>query len=96
MLKRLLLYVWVITIPLFFALNAWQSVRYYRLSEEVSRLERAQRDQLEQNKRLIAGIAVLSNTERISKIARDELQLQKKSPKEIMQIHIGKRTNQDG
>jgi len=96
MLKRLLLYVWVITIPLFFALNAWQSARYYQLSEEVRRLEKVQKDQLEQNKRLIAGIAVLSSTERIDKIARDELKLQKKHPSEIMQIHIGKRTNQDG
>lgn len=96
MLKRLLLYIWVLTIPLFFALNAWQSARYYELSEQVRSLERAQRDQLEQNKRLIAGLAVLSSAERINKIARDELLLQKKNPSEIMQIHIGKRINQDG
>lgn len=96
MLKRVLLYIWVITIPLFFALNAWQSARYFQLSEEVERLEKVQRDQIEQNKRLVAGIAVLSSAERIEKIAKDELLLKKKGPQEIMQIHIGKRTNQDG
>ena len=96
MLKRVLLYIWVITIPLFFALNAWQSARYFQLSEEVERLEKVQGDQIEQNKRLVAGIAVLSSAERIEKIAKDELLLKKKGPQEIMQIHIGKRTNQDG
>lgn len=96
MLKRVLLYIWVITIPLFFALNAWQSARYFQLAEEVERLEKVQGDQIEQNKRLVAGIAVLSSAERIEKIAKDELLLKKKGPQEIMQIHIGKRTNQDG
>ncbi|WP_304223858.1 septum formation initiator family protein [Gracilinema caldarium] len=96
MLKRLLLYFWVISIPLFLGLNAWQAARYYQLAEEVRRLEKVQQDQIEQNKRIVAGIAVLSGSERIAKIARDELLLQKKDPSEIMQIHIGKRTNQDG
>lgn len=96
MVKRLLLYFWAISIPLFFGLNAWQAARYYRLAEEVRRLEKVQQDKIEQNKRLVAGIAVLSSSERIAKIARDELLLQKKDPSEIMQIHIGKRMNQDG
>ncbi|MFQ3547160.1 MAG: cell division protein FtsL [Termitinemataceae bacterium] len=95
MLKRVLLYVWVLTIPLFFALNAWQASRCYRVTEEIRRLEKIQEDRIEENKRLIAGIAVLSSTDRIERIAKDVLKLQRKKPEEIIQIHIA-RINTDG
>lgn len=94
--RRLGLYAFAISIPLLLALNAWQANRHAILAAEVRRLESQQRDWLESNKRLIAGIAVLSSSERIERIARDELGLRKKRPEEILQIRVVGGRNNDG
>jgi cell division protein FtsL len=82
------LYFVVLTIPLFLGLNAWQSNRYISLRREVKRLEEAQGEWVESNKRLIAGIAVLSSPERIEYIARTDLGLRKIQPEAVLQIKI--------
>jgi cell division protein FtsL len=90
MLKRyLFLYVAVITIPLFLGLTVWQSERYYRLKRELERLEQMQADWVQANKRLITGNAVLSSPQRIEHIAKNDLNLQKIRPENVLQIKIG-------
>lgn len=69
-------------------LNVWQSFRYNRVVEEVAALEEEQKRLLEQNKRLIAGTAVLSSPGRIDEIAREELGLEKRDPKDIIRIQL--------
>jgi cell division protein FtsL len=86
--RRLFLYLIVLTIPLFLGVNAWQSSRYAGLEREVSRLEDAQAEWIESNKRLIAGIAVLSSSERIEFIARNELELDRIQPEDVLMIRI--------
>jgi cell division protein FtsL len=86
--RRLLLYGIVFTIPLFLGLVTWQSARYAELEGELRRLEAAQEEWVESNKRLIAGIALLSSPERIEHIAKNDLGLTKKSPEEVLQIRI--------
>jgi cell division protein FtsL len=88
MMRRVFFYVMVLTIPLFLGLVAWQSSRYTSLEREIGRLEEAQAEWLESNKRLIAGIAVLSSSERIAFIARKELGLDKVPPEDVLQIRI--------
>ena len=89
MVKRLaLLYFFVLTIPLFLGLAAWQSVRYTELERNVRDLEAAQEEWIENNKRLIAGIAVLSSTSRIGQVAEKDLGLSKLSPENVLQIRI--------
>jgi cell division protein FtsL len=88
MMRRVFFYVMVLTIPLFLGLVAWQASRYVSLEREISRLEDAQAEWLESNKRLIAGIAVLSSSERIEFIARRELGLDKIPPEDVLQIRI--------
>jgi cell division protein FtsL len=83
-----LLYVIAVTIPLFLGLNAWQSSRYAALEQEIGRLEDAQAEWIESNKRLIAGIAVLSSSERIEFIAKNELELYRIAPEDVLQIRI--------
>jgi cell division protein FtsL len=78
----------VVTIPLFLGLNAWQSSRYTSLEREIGRLEDAQTEWIESNKRLIAGIAVLSSSERIEFIAQHELKLERIAPEDVLQIRI--------
>jgi cell division protein FtsL len=89
---RTLLYILTLTIPLFLGGLAWQAIRYNRMEQEIVRLEAAQEEWVDSNKRLIAGIAVLSSAERIERIAQEELGLVKKQPEEILQIRIERGT----
>ncbi|MDR1177454.1 MAG: septum formation initiator family protein [Spirochaetaceae bacterium] len=93
--KRFSLYVFALTIPLMLGVAAWQSLRYTALEKEITRLEEAQREWIDSNKRLIAGIAVLSSAERIEHIAKEELGLVKKEPEEVLQIRIAGRERGD-
>jgi hypothetical protein len=86
----------IFTIPLVLGLNAWQSFRYRELEREVGRLEGVQEEWVESNKRLIAGIAVLSSSERIEYIAIHDLGLIKKRPEDVLQIRIEERRRIDG
>ncbi|MDR0601420.1 MAG: cell division protein FtsL [Treponema sp.] len=86
--RTLLLYFTVLTIPVLFGLNAWQSVRYTALERETKRFEEAQEQWIESNKRLIAGIAVLSSSGRIENIALHDLELEKIAPEAVLQIRI--------
>jgi cell division protein FtsL len=86
--RYLLLYFIVLTVPLFLGITAWQSVRYAELDRDVRRLEAAQEDWVESNKRLIAGIAVLSSSERIENIALRDLGLSKIRPEDVLQVRI--------
>ncbi|MDR0583358.1 MAG: septum formation initiator family protein [Treponema sp.] len=86
--RYLLLYLAALTIPLFLAFNIRQSNRYIALKQEIRRLEEVQADWVESNKRLIAGIALLSSPERIEHIAQNELGLNKIKPEDVLQIKI--------
>ena len=82
------LYITALTIPVLLGLTVWQSNRYRDLQKEVNRLEETQADQVEGNKRLIAGIAALSSPERIEYIAVNELGLHKIEPEKVLQIRV--------
>ena len=84
----LLLYFAAFTIPLFLALITWQSNRYCSLKSEMTRLEETQAEWVESNKRLIAGVAVLSSPQRIGKIARTELDMRKIKPENVLMVNI--------
>jgi cell division protein FtsL len=86
--RQVLLYLTVISIPLFLGLVVWQSTRYTDLEREIARLETAQEEWVESNKRLIAGIAILSSSERIENIARNDPDLVRVKPEDILQIRI--------
>jgi cell division protein FtsL len=88
MIRHVLFYVFFLSIPVFLGLSAWQTSRYGDLERELNRLERTQEEWVENNKRLIAGIALLSSPDRIEHIARNELGLQRKQPEEVLQISI--------
>ena len=87
--KKIFFYFMVLSIPLLLGLAARQSARYGDLERELGRLEKSQQEWIENNKRLIAGISLLSSPDRIEHIARDELGMEKKRPEEVLLIHIG-------
>jgi cell division protein FtsL len=86
--NKLTFYLMAFSIPLLLGLAAWQSARYGDLEREIRQLEKSQKEWIENNKRLIAGITVLSSPERIEHIARDELGMEKKQPEEVLQVFI--------
>jgi len=86
--KYLLIYFFCITIPLFLGLLVWQANRYQNLTSELMRLEQAQAEWVESNKRLIAGISEYSSPERIEDIALNQLDLLKIRPEYFLQVRI--------
>ncbi|MDR1031171.1 MAG: septum formation initiator family protein [Treponema sp.] len=94
--QLVILYIIALTIPLLLGLSAWQSSRYAALERQVEQLEADQEAWIENNKNLIAGIAVLSSPERIEKIARNELGLSKIHPENVLQIRIERSKGLDG
>jgi cell division protein FtsL len=94
--RRILLYILTLTIPLCLGLATWQSVKYAELTWEIEKLESVQEEWVENNKRLIAGIAVLSSSERIENIAKKDLKLVKKQPEDVLQIKIRGGPGDDG
>jgi cell division protein FtsL len=89
MMKRYaLIYMLALTIPAMLGLVAWQANRYVDLERRTAALEREQEKWVESNNRLIAVIAMLSSSERIEHIARDQLGLIKVSPEDVLQIKI--------
>jgi hypothetical protein len=86
--RTVLLYFLMATIPLFLGAAAWQSCRYAEMEKETVRLENIQEDWVSNNRRLIAGIALLSSPERIEMLARTGMGLTKKRPEEVLQIRI--------
>ena len=76
------------SLSLFF-LNTWQGNRYQKLEREVQRLELEQKNWLEQNKKVIAALAVLSSPERIKTLAEDSLGLKPLQAEDLIEIELG-------
>ena len=87
--KRFAIMLFVVFLLSFFFLNTWQGYRYERLKDQVALLEREQKDWLERNKRLIAGLAVLSSPARVAELAESELGLRKIGPGERTRLIFG-------
>jgi cell division protein FtsL len=86
--KHFFLYLMVFTIPLFLSLLVWQSNRYQNLNKELVRMEQWQEEWVESNKKLVAGIAEYSSPDRIERIAKNQLGLQKVRPENLLQVNI--------
>ena len=86
--KVMLLYFFILSIPLFLGIVAWQSVQYRELDRNVRRLEASQEDWIESNKKLIAGIALLSSSGRIEQVAVNDLGLSKINPEYVLMVRI--------
>jgi cell division protein FtsL len=96
MAKKIVLYVVVLSIPLFLLGAVWQSERHAALWSEVDRLAESQEKVMEENRRLIAEITVLSSSARIENIAKTSLGLEKKLPEEVIEVTIQSGQNTGG
>ena len=86
--RYMLIYFFMLWIPVFLGFAAWQSVRYSELEKNVRHLEAVQEDWVENNRRLIAGIAILTSSARIEQIAVHDLGFSKVRPENVLQVRI--------
>ncbi len=86
--KRLLVIFCAVLVPLLFALNAIQADRYMKAQDEIKALEQKQVELVEENKRLITDISLLSSGERIGKIAEEDLGMRKAESEEIVRVEM--------
>ena len=75
-------------VPILFALNAMQADRYMKAQDEIKQLEQKQVELVEENKRLITDISLLSSGERVGKIAEEELGMRKAESEEIVRVEM--------
>ena len=92
--KRLLLLLVAISVPVLFFVSVYQVYRYNQLHREVREIQLEQKELYEKNKRMIANIAILSSPERIEKLAKEELGLERVPEHRMLQIRLPKRENQ--
>ena len=84
----LLLCLVVLSIPAMLCLYAVQAKKYTTLTQEVRDLEKKQEKLIEENKKLVSDIAVLSSADRIEKIAVEELGMHKAETEDIVRVEM--------
>jgi len=82
----------VILVPVLLFANVAQAFRYGRLERRIEDLESEQRALIEENKRAILAISVLTSPRRVGDLAEDELGLERIAPESVVRL----RTERDG
>ncbi len=86
--RRLGLVLLVLTIPTMLILYAFQAKKYTDLNKEILALEKKQEKLIEENKRLVSDISVLTSADRIEKVAVEELGMHKAESEDIVRVEM--------
>lgn len=86
--KTMGLFSLALSIPGLLILNAVQSKKFKEQEDSVLELEEKQSEFVEQNKKLITEIGVLSSSDRIEKVAENELGMRKAESNEIVRVEM--------
>ncbi|MFW6312564.1 MAG: hypothetical protein ACOC2N_01605 [Spirochaetota bacterium] len=84
--RRPLVALLVLLVPALLFVNVLQAFRYGTLERRVRELEEEQIGLIEENKRAILAISVLTSPRRIGELAEDELDLERIGPKEVIRL----------
>lgn len=84
--KRPLVVLLIILVPVLLFANVVQAFRYGRLEREIASLEREQLALLEENKRAILAITVLTSPRRVGDLAEGVLDLRRISNEGIIRL----------
>lgn len=79
----------ILSIPCMLALTAAQSARFYAATVEMRRLESVQADWVEENRRLLANIAVAKARSRVDATMAGAEGYRMVSPKTTLRIRVG-------
>lgn len=77
-------------IPFLLILNARQAGKYRDLKNEIIGLEKKQEELINENKKLISDISVLTSADRIEKIAEEDLGMKKAESEDIIRLEVNK------
>lgn len=86
--KTVALCIVALLIPTMLVVDAVQARKYVDLREQVLELEDRQAEIIEENKKLITDISILSSADRIEKIAQDTLDMRKAETDEIIRVEL--------
>lgn len=86
--KTVALCIVALLIPTMLVVDAVQARKYVDLREQVLELEDRQAQIIEENKKLITDISILSSADRIETIAQDTLDMRKAETDEIIRVEI--------
>ncbi len=86
--RKLILVLVALAVAALFFLNTWQGYRYERLAHQVAQLEQEQQEWLDRNKKAVIGIAILRSPERIERIARESLDMDKSGSAALTIVRI--------
>jgi cell division protein FtsL len=82
--KKNVVAILIVLIPVLLFANVYQAFRYSQLEREVAELEVEQRELLEENKRTILAISLLTSPERIAELAEEHLGLERIDPERLL------------
>lgn len=77
-----------LAVPVLLILDGIQARKYEDLSDEVSSLEKKQEDLVEENKKLVTDISLLSSADRVEKMAQNELGMHKAETDDIVRVEM--------
>ena len=77
-----------ISIPAMLMIDAVQARKYTDLRNQVIDLEEKQSELIEENKKLITDISLLSSADRIERLASEELGMRKAETDEIIRVEM--------
>lgn len=86
--KTVILYILAFIIPVVLFVDAYQSFRYNALERDVSAIEQRQYEIIEDNKRSVSAISVMTVPGRIEMIAKTKLGMRRAKPEEILRIKL--------
>ncbi len=85
-----------LSVPGLLIVDGIHARKYTDLEKQVAELERKQRDLIEQNKKLITDISLLSSSDRIEEIAKDKLGMRQAESDEIVRVEMKDRAAKEG
>lgn len=86
--RRVLVSLVLISVPLLMMLQVLQGYHFAVAVEETQASEEQQLDKLEENKRILAGIAVYDAPERIYQVAEKSLGLAESDPENVLLVRF--------
>ena len=86
--RTILVCILALCIPALLVVDGMQAKRYTELQNEVADLEKKQSDLVDENKKLITDISMLSSSDRIETIAKNELNMRQAETNEIVRVEM--------
>ena len=80
--------VFVLLIPCMLFMYGFQAKRYSKLRLEIKALEKKQEMLIEENKKIVNEISILSSADRIEKMAVEELGMHKAQADDIVRVEM--------